>query len=46
MPGPSQRLVGFDLARFVAIYGVVVVNTVIHVAMDFNGVGMMRRLCG
>lgn len=41
MPSASQRLVGYDLARFVAIYGVVVVNTVIHVAMDFDGVGMI-----
>lgn len=38
---PQGRLIGYDLARFVAIYGVVVVNMVIHVAMDFEGVGML-----
>ena len=41
MPPPTHRLVGYDLARFVAIYGVVVVNMVIHVAIDFRGVGML-----
>lgn len=41
MRTPQDRLIGYDLARFVAIYGVVVVNMVIHVAMDFGGVGML-----
>jgi uncharacterized protein len=37
----SKRLLGYDLARFIAIYGVVVINMVIHVAQDFRGVGMI-----
>ncbi len=41
MPSQPQRIIGYDLARFVAIYGVVVINMVIHVAMDFGGVGMI-----
>lgn len=41
MPSDSSRHLGYDLARFVAIYGVVVVNMVIHVAIDFEGVGMI-----
>jgi len=42
MSPASNRLPGYDVARCVAIYGVVVIDMIIHVAMDFRGVGMIE----
>ncbi len=37
----AHRIPGYDLARFLAIYGIVVVDMVLQVALDLRGIAML-----